>query len=322
MSFFKSVLCSVLALGCLVVVSTQAQAAYPEKPITIVVPFGAGGDGDVSARVWAEFAKKELGQPVLVVNKTGSGGLTGTLFAAKAKPDGYTLFLGQAGPCVVVPLLTDTGGLSFDSFDYVTRFIMTNTGVVAAADAPWNSLKEFQEAAKQAPNKYIFSTPSTTAWLTLAFNSWAFQNGVKLKNVNYSSSAEAATSILGNHGDIAFLFPNNYETLVDAGKLKILAIGSDSEKYPDAPTFAEQGYKGSFYGWSGIVVPKGVPQEIIDKLAAVSAKIYEDPNFIKAIRNLGFNPDNTSGAKWKEEVKKQYDDMEILLNELGLIKKK
>ncbi len=322
MSFVKRVLCSVLATACLVGFTSQAQAQYPNKPITVVVPFGAGGDGDVSARVWAEFAKKELGQPVLVVNKTGSGGLTGTLFAAKAKPDGYTLFLGQAGPCVVVPQLTSTGGLSFDSFDYVTRFIRSNTGVVAAADAPWNTLKDFQAAAQKEPGKYIFSTPSTTAWLTLAFNSWAFQNGVKLKNVNYSSSAEAATSLLGKHGDIAFLFPNNYETLVDAGKLKILAIGSESEKYPNAPTFAEQGYKGSFYGWSGIVVPKGVPQEIIDKLVAVSGKIYQNPEFIKAIKNLGFNPDNTSGAKWKEEVQQQYNDMTVLLNELGLIKKK
>ncbi len=321
MSFLKKLMCLTLVVACFAICANSAQAEYPTKPITVVVPFGAGGDGDVSARVWAEFVKKELGQPVLVVNKTGSGSLAGTLFAAKSKPDGYTLFLGQAGPCIVLPLLTKTGGLSFDSFDYVTRFIRANTAVVVSKDAPWNNLKEFQADALKNPGKYVFSTPAATAWVTLAFSSWAHQNGVKLRNVNYSSAAEAATAILGKHSDIAFLFPNNYETLVDSDKFKILAIGSKSEKYPSALTFEEQGYDGSFFGWSGIVVPKGVPQEIIDKLIAVSDKVHKDPNFIKAIKNLGFTPDNVSGAAWKAEAKAQYEELKTLLSEIGIIKK-
>ncbi len=317
----RKIIGTLVALGCVMSFTVTAQAEYPTKPITLVSPYGAGGDSDLSARVWAEFAKKELGQPVLVVNKTGAGGLTGTLFAAKAKPDGYTLFLGQAGPCVMVPLITKTGGLNFDSFDYVSRFLLTNSAVVVAKDAPWNSLKEFQADAQKNPNKFLFSDPSTTSWLALAFRSWMFQNNVSLRSVNYTSGAESATSLLGKHADITFLFPPNYETLVNADKLKILAIGAKSEKYPNAPTFEEQGYKGSYYGWSGIVIPKGAPKEVVDKLIAVTDKISKDPEFIKTIKNLGFTPDNTSGEKWKEEVKAQYVEMEAALTELGLIKK-
>ena len=321
MGKFKRIICSVMAFAFVMGFSMEAKAEYPEKPITLVSPYGAGGDSDVSARIWAEFARKELGQPVLVVNKTGAGGLTGTLFAAKAKPNGYTLFLGQAGPCIMVPLITKTGGLNKNSFDYLSRFILTNSAVVANTDAPWNNLKEFQEAALKEPGKYIFSSPSATSWLALAFRSWLFQNGVKAKVVEYTSGAEGATSILGKHGDVTFLFPPNYTSLVDSGKLKILAIGAKSDKYPDVPTFAELGYKGNYYGWSGIVIPKGAPQEIKDKLIAVTDKISKDPEFIKAITNLGFTPDNTSGLEWQKQVDAQYQEMHTVLNELGYLAK-
>lgn len=140
--------------------SAAYAAAYPQKPITLISPYGAGGDSDIAARVWAEFAKKELGQPVLVVNKTGGGGLTGTMFASKARPDGYTLFLGQLGPCVMLPITTKAGGLNKDSFDMVARFATSNTGVVANADSPWTTLKDFEHDAKQNPQKYTFSDPS------------------------------------------------------------------------------------------------------------------------------------------------------------------
>ena len=105
----KKILASMVCLLALSVVPGFAQAEYPDRPITLLSPFGTGGDSDLSARLWADFAQKELGQPVLVVNKPGGGGLTGTLEAAKAKPDGYTLFLGQAGPCIVIPLISKVG---------------------------------------------------------------------------------------------------------------------------------------------------------------------------------------------------------------------
>ena len=175
--------------------------------------------------MWAEFAKKKLGQPVVVVNKTGGGGLTGSLFAAKAKPDGYTLFLAQAGPNIIIPLTAKGANYSFDSFDYIARIMVANCAVVVNKDAPWNNLKEFEAAAKKEPGKLVFASPAATSWLTFAMRNWFTGTGVQVKQVEYKSGGEAATAVLGGHADMTFLFPQNYAPMASADKLKILAVG-------------------------------------------------------------------------------------------------
>lgn len=315
----KKILASMLCLVAFGIAPGFAQAEYPDRPITLLSPFGTGGDSDLSARVWADFAQKELGQPVLVVNKPGGGGLTGTLEASKAKPDGYTLFLGQAGPCIIIPLISKVGNLDKDTFQLVTRFIKSNTGIVVKADAPWKDLNDFREAAKKEPNKFVYSGVSAGSWLTLAFRAWAIESGVDVKRVEYNSGAEAATAIVGGHGDLSFLFSPNYKALVNGGKLKVLAQGTKSEEFPDVPTFSELGYEGDYFGWSAIVLPKGTPQEIVDKLIAVSEKISKDPEYIKAVSNLGFIVDNTSGAKFKEEFDEQFAVMQEVLKNAKII---
>ncbi len=316
MTFQKKTWLLCMTVSLLLIVST-AYAKYPTKPITLIVPFGIGGDSDASARLWAKFAEKELGQPVHVVNKTGAGGLTGTLFAANAKPDGYTLFLGQAGPCIVMPILYGDKGLHFESFEYITRFMRANNAVVAAASAPWDSLKEFQADTQKYIRTYVFSSPSKVSWLTLAFSNWALQNTVHVRHVNYSSAAEAAASIVGKYGDITFLFPNNYTQLVDEQKLKILAIADKSERYPQALTFDEQGYKGDFFGWSGIVAPKGTPAKVVNTLIYVTEAMAKNAHFLAEIKAFGFTPDSLSGDAWANEVKAQYSDIKKLLKELN-----
>ncbi len=318
---FSKIMAMMLALSMFVGVTSEAKAEYPTKPITLVSPYGAGGDSDLSARVWAEFAKKELGQPVLVVNKTGAGGLTGTLFASKAKPDGYTLFLAQAGPNIVIPITTSTGGLNRNSFDFLYRFGITNPGVIVHTDAPWNTLKEFEEDVKANKLSPIFADSSATSWLTFAFRGWFNDANIVPKSVSYNSGAEAATSIVGEHTDITMLFSTNYIPLVNAGKLKLLALGAKDPKYPNIPTFNEQGYKGNYFAWSGIAIPAGAPQEVKDKLIEVTDKITQDPEFIKAIENLGFISDRTKGQEFQDAINLQYVDMERTIESLGLKKK-
>lgn len=313
---FGSVLAAALMFG---FGSAEAFAAeYPVKPITLISPYGAGGDSDIAARVWAEFAKKELGQPVLVVNKTGGGGLTGTMFAARAKADGYTLFLGQLGPNVMLPITTKAGGLNKDSFDFIARFATSNTGVIAHVDRPWKNLKDFENDAKQNPDKFTFSDPSATSWLALAFKGWMHNNGLKAKVVQYTSGAEAATAILGKHGDITFLFKTNFDSLVKGGKLKLLAVGEKTDEYPGVPTFNELGYEGNYTAWASIVAPKGIPADIRQKLQDVTEKICKDPEFIKALQNVGFDINFLDGTTMKKDVDVQYTEMQKLLKEMGL----
>ncbi len=308
-----------LALLCAPSMTSSAQAAYPTKPIQIIVGFAPGGDADLTARVWAEFAKKHLDQPIVVVNKTGGGGLTGTLFAAKAKPDGYTLYIAQAGPNIVLPQLKQAG-YSFDSFDYIARIMVANCAVVAAPDAPWKNLKDFAADAKQHPGERTFASPSAGTWLSFAMRDWQLKNDVDVKHVEFAGSPAAASAVMGGHANISFLFPQVYASMVSADKLKILAIGTKSETFPDAPTFAEQGYAGSYYGWGGIALPKGAPQEVIDKLTEVTKKVTEDPGFIKAMENMHATAEFTPGPEWIKEMKVQYDELTVVLKDLGLIK--
>ncbi|RRD69176.1 MULTISPECIES: tripartite tricarboxylate transporter substrate binding protein [unclassified Desulfovibrio] len=317
---FKKVL-AVLVVPCLLTLCMGmlvSAAEYPDKPIQLVSPFGAGGDSDLTARVWAEFAKEKLGQPVVVVNKTGGGGLTGSLFAARAKADGYTLFLGQAGPNIIIPLTVKGADYNFDSFEYIARIMVANCAAVAPADAPWKNLKELAEAAKKEPRKYIFASPAATSWLTFAMRSWFSKNGVQMKIVEYKSGGEAAAAVMGGHAHMTFLFPQNYSSMTSAGKMKILAMGTKSELYPEAPTFSELGYQGNYYGWGGIVAPKGTPKEILEKLGKVTEEITKNPEFVKAIKNMQASPDYTSGEAWVKQIKDQYGEMKQVLTDMGI----
>ena len=319
----RSLRTALFALGAILLagglLNAPASAAdYPTKPIQLVSPYGAGGDSDLTARVWAEFAKKKLGQPVVVVNKTGGGGLTGTLFAARAKPDGYTLFLAQAGPNIIIPLTARGANYGFDSFDYIARIMLANCAVVVKKDAPWNTLKEFAEAAAREPGRLVFASPAATSWLTFAMRNWFTSAGVKVKQVEYKSGGEAATAVLGGHADMTYLFPQNYAPLASADKLKILAIGAKSEEYPDAPTFADLGYAGNYYGWAGIAAPRDTPSDILDRLAALSEEIVNDPEYGKALRNMHATPNYAAGEAWLKQLREQYAEMSKVLVDLGL----
>ena len=308
-----------LLAGGLLAVPAQA-SDYPNKPIQLVSPYGAGGDSDLTARVWAEFAKKKLGQPVVVVNKTGGGGLTGSLFAAKAKSDGYTLFLAQAGPNIIIPLTAKGANYSFDSFDYIARIMVANCAVVVNKDAPWNNLKEFEAAAKKEPGKLVFASPAATSWLTFAMRNWFTGTGVQVKQVEYKSGGEAATAVLGGHADMTFLFPQNYAPMASADKLKILAVGLSVFFLSGVACLFARSMMWLIVisGWAGIAAPKGTPKEILDRLAAISEEIVKDPEYIKAIKNMNATPDYSTGEAWMKQLKEQYAEMNKVLTDLGL----
>ena len=307
-----------LAAVCLMTGSAVAADAFPNRPITIVVPFAAGGETDLVARMLADGMSKELKQVVVVQNIVGASGVAGISAVTGAKPDGYTLFLAQAGPNIIIPLTAKGANYSFDSFDYIARIMVANCAVVVNKDAPWNNLKEFEAAAKKEPGKLVFASPAATSWLTFAMRNWFTGTGVQVKQVEYKSGGEAATAVLGGHADMTFLFPQNYAPMASADKLKILAIGTKSDVYPNAPTFAEQGYEGNYYGWAGIAAPKGTPKEILDRLAAISEEIVKDPEYIKAIKNMNATPDYSTGEAWMKQLKEQYAEMNKVLTDLGL----
>lgn len=321
MSKLTKLLIMMLSICTLTASALSAQAAdWPSKPITVVVPYSAGGDGDLSARLWAEYAEKLLGQTVLVVNKTGGGGVTGTSFAAAAKPDGYTLFLAQAGPVLLTPNVAKTT-YSFESFDYISRMSVGNCALFVNAKEPWNNLGDFIEAAKKEPNKYSFASPGATSWLSFAMRDFIKKSGIPVKHVEFQGAAPAATAVLGGHTTFSFAFPQNYTSQAKAGQFKVLAIGEKSSELPDVKTFAEQGFPGSYYGWAGIAAPKGVSDEIKAKLAKVTEEMVKDPTFIEKANNINATPSYLNESAWMPVLLEQKTSLADLLKGLDLNKK-
>lgn len=321
LKFARNTLAAVLVLALVIGVAfiqpAFAGGDYPKKPIKLIVCYSPGGDADLTARVWADFAEKELGQPVVVVNKTGGGGVTGSTFAANSKPDGYTLYLAQAGATMIAPQTSKTA-YGMDSFEFISRIMIGNCGIVVKADAPWNTLEDFVKDAKANPGKLIYGSPGASTWLTLAVQHWEMLAGVDLKHVEHQGSAPAVTSLLGGHVDMSFVFPQSYVPQVKSGKLKLLALGEKSDKYPNVPSFGELGYEGSYFGWGGIAAPKGVPQEVVTKIAETTKTLVNNPEFIKAIENIHATPSYLGPEEWSPILKAQYEGLSKVIDKLGI----
>jgi tripartite-type tricarboxylate transporter receptor subunit TctC len=298
-----------------------ADENYPNKPITLVVPWNAGGTTDSDARIWANFAKELLGQPILVVNKPGFSSIIGTTQVANSKPDGYTLLQGSAGSNVIAPLTQKTE-YGLDSFEYVARFTAGPSGIVVDADSSWKTLDDLIRDAKAKPDTLTFSSIGVGSWTTLAMTNWEKQAGIKLRHIHYQGGAPAVTALLGKHVDVHFNFPQVFLPHVKAGKLRLLVA---DEKFAGVnnPTFHELGYKGSYSGWSGIVAPKGTSPAIVRKLGEVTAHLMKDPKFIEAVRKSGATPLFMGPNEFDAFVRHLYtDELGGVIKELGLDKEK
>lgn len=286
--------------------SGAALAEWPEKPINVVVPWGAGGDSDLTTRIWADAVEKELGVPVIVINKAGGGGVVGTSFVANAKKDGYTLINAGLSNMLVTPNFSNTP-YSFDSFDPILKMTSVPLAVVVAKDSPYTSFNDFIAGAK-AKTLTQGSWGASSSGTILA-DIIADQAGYQVKYVHAKSAAESMVSVIGGHIDSSVSFPPAFGPHVQADRARALVIGQKMDAFPGVPTFADFGIKGSFGGWSGIFAPKGVPENVITKLNAVTMKVMKDPEVISKYENIGALVDYRHGPEWVSDMKVTYDIM-------------
>lgn len=278
----------------------SAVAAYPDKPINVVVPYGPGGDSDLSTRVWADAVEKILGSPVVVINKTGGGGVVGTTFVANAPNDGYTLINAGLGNMQVSPFFSKTP-YTFEDFEPVVKMSSVPLGIVVNADSPYKTFADFVAAAKAGSlTQGAWGASSSGAVLG---NIIAEQAGYKVRYVHGNTTAESMVALLGGHIDSAVSFPPAFGPHVKSGKVRVLALNQKMAEYPDVPTFAELGIKGGFEGWAGIFAPKGIPPEVLAKLVEASTKAMSDPVVLKAYANMGANVDFRYGPEWVKDLK-------------------
>jgi len=267
-----------------------ATAAYPDKPIRLIVPYAPGGTTDVLGRALAEQLRKELGQPVIVDNKPGGNTGIGAQALAGSPPDGYTLLLATAATVILNPLLN--AKLAYDPAQLVpvARVAVTPLVIVTRADAPMRTLADLVAKAKAQPGQLNYGSTGIGSSLHLAGELLQIETGTQMVHVPYKGSAPALTGLLGGETHLLFDAIGSSMPLIEGGKLKPLAVTS-AQRLPllaSVPTVAESGYpQYEVSTWFGIVVPKSTPEEVVARLSTVLSAVVRDKGFRTQFEALG-----------------------------------
>ncbi|RZL43138.1 MAG: tripartite tricarboxylate transporter substrate binding protein [Variovorax sp.] len=296
----------------------RAQAAYPAKPITIIVPFSAGGTTDILARVVGLHVGQTLGQPVIVDNRAGAGGNIGTQAVARAPADGYTLLMGTVGTHAINQSLYKK--LPFDpikDFAPLSRVAMVPNLLVANPSQPYKTVKELIAYAKANPGKVNFASSGSGTSIHLSGELFKQMTQIDMQHVPYKGSAPAVADLIG--GQTAIMFDNMPSVMphVKAGKLRAMAVTTArrSPALPDVPTIAESGVPGyDTSSWFGLLAPTGTPPEVVAKLNAAILKALADPDVKTKLAEQGAEPHpekpeqfaafiGSETAKWGKVVK-------------------
>ena len=269
-----------------------ANDSWPSRPVNLVVPYAPGGNTDSMARVVGERLGKLLGQPVVVENRAGAGGMIAAEYVAHAKPDGYTLFFGTITQVSTAPF---TNKIRFDPLkDFIpVANVGGNPYVIAArADAPFDSLATLVKYAKEHPGKLNVGHAGVGGLTHLSAVLFLHRAGVEANMVSYRGGAPALADVLAGHidfysGNLSEVIPY-YKT----GKLRLLGVSSATRvpQLPDVPTIAETYPGHAVETWNGVLAPSGTPAPVIDLLASELAKIHAEPDFQEKLVSMGVSP--------------------------------
>jgi tripartite-type tricarboxylate transporter receptor subunit TctC len=268
-----------------------AQDKYPDRPITMVVPFPPGGVADLTGRPVAAAMERILKQPVVVQNKTGAGGAVGMAAVANAKPDGYTILMSLSSISIIPEadkLFDRTPAYTMDQLAPIALISADPTILVVPADRPWQTVKDFIEDAKKRPGEIAYSSSGIYGTLHMAMEMLSNAAGIKLKHVPFNGAGPAMTALLGGHVQSLASGPNVVIPHVKAGKLRPLAGWGDKRvaSLPDVPTFKELGLDIEFYIWAGLFVPAQTPAPVVQSLREAARKVVQDPEFRSAMEKM------------------------------------
>ncbi|SMG49781.1 tripartite tricarboxylate transporter substrate binding protein [Dethiosulfovibrio salsuginis] len=260
-----------------------AFAAYPEKPVTIIVPSNAGGGTDTMARLVAKFAEEHLGQPIVIVNKPGAGGQIGFEYIARAKADGYTIGCIYT-PHVAAHVSAGRAKYTMDSFAPIANVVTDPGIIVVPSSSPFNTLEELVAHAKENPGKMTGSTSGPGGDDDFALRQLEKSAGIAINAVPSKGSAEQKAAIMGAHLDMAFMNVSQVDAQLESGELKALGVMTKNRwnTLPNVPTCVEQGYEVLSDSSRGFAVPAGVPDDVMAKIIEVFDSALKDPEFIEA----------------------------------------
>jgi tripartite-type tricarboxylate transporter receptor subunit TctC len=275
-AFLAAMVGAVLSLG----VYAKAAYAYPDRPITLVVAWAAGGATDLVARAVVPRAAEILGVNIVVRNIAGAAGTIGTAEAARARPDGYTVLQSPAGPVTLQPHLRDLP-YDRDSFEPVCRLTLAPLAIMVRQDSPYRTVEDLVEAARAAPGNILYGSAGAGTLPHVSMIALGKAAGVEFTHVPYTGSAAAIRALLGGEVHVV----SEQSNLAPRYELHPVAIWAKepAPEFPDAPTVVKSGYDRTFANWNAWYVPAGTPREIIDVLAAACERALQDPSVIQRV---------------------------------------
>jgi len=308
-----------IALACLAAGTAWAQASFPHKPLSLVVPYAPGGPTDAMARTLANAIKPVLGQTMIVENKAGAGANIGAEYVARAEADGHTLLFGTSAPLAInVHLYQKVNYDPVKSFSPIIQVGYLPNVLVVHPSVPAKTVKELIAYAKANPGKLAFASSGSGASSHLAGVLFNMRAGTDIQHIPYKGTGPALNDLLG--GQVAMSFTDVLTALphIKAGKLRVLGVtsASRSRALPEVPTLMEQGLKDFDASvFFGIVAPSGTPQDVVTKLNAAFAQVLQQPDVKQRLAQQGLEPPpqytpaqlavymRSEAAKWRDVIK-------------------
>jgi tripartite-type tricarboxylate transporter receptor subunit TctC len=276
------------SLACL---TASAQGDYPNRPVTMIVPFPPGGVADITARPVAQAMGTYLGQPVVVENKSGAGGGVGMQYVARAKPDGYTVLLALSSVSIIPEadkVLGRDPMYQLSQLVPIARFTADPTVLAVKADGPYRSVKDLLEAAKKDPGSIPYGSSGNYGTMHVPMEMLASAAGAKMLHVPFTGAGPAVVALLGGQVQALSTGPSTIMGHMKGGKVRVLASWGESRHpaLPDVPTLKELGYDVQFSQWTGLFVPAGTPDAAIAKLRDAARAAINDANFKAALAKV------------------------------------
>lgn len=290
---------------------------FPTRAVSYVIPFNPGGQSDVMAQYQKPYLEEILGVDVVIRYQPGAGGALGWANNVKARPDGYTMTGNNIPHIIIQPMVRDDAGYTTDQLKPVYLFQATPIGLAVAADAPWDTLQEFVDYAKDHPGEVTIGGSGTHTGHHLAVLQLQYLTGAEFTYIPATGAAPSVTNFLGGH-TIA-LMANSTDLLSHQNEMKILALGTEERfsALPDVPTFFEGGVEMTAGIDRGVCVPPETPDEIVAVLEAAFDEVSTNPEFVSEMEALGFVIYDIGAAEFADYLDKKSVEIETVMRELG-----
>lgn len=289
----KRTLFAAALLAALAAVSTaRAQDAYPTKPVSVVVPFSPGGISDVIGRPFVHSLGKALKQSFIIENRPGAGGGVGMAYAARAKPDGYTLMVALSSISAIPAsdrLFGRPPAYEIKQFSPIALISADPAFLVVRADSPWKTVKDLVEAAKAKPGGIPYGSTGNYGTMHVGMEMFAHAAGIKMNHIPYGGGGQQVAAIVGNQVEAITQLPATIAGQIAGGKLKALATFAPARVagFPEVPTMKELGFpEVEYFVWTGFFAPAGTPPEVLAALRRGAREVVQDPEFRNAMDKL------------------------------------